>query len=183
MAGWLRALREGHVTFERFYTGTYRDWERMGGRLMSRWQVPQGVELQDVIQELMIGAWICLPKYEPGRASLVRFCVYNAMDRAKRWMHQQRNALRRSDRNPGRYPSTGWDRGDGSKRPLEDLLHDPAPRPDEAVELNRLSRMLRQQLEADVLVAQLVEQFEGLDPQVATQIVQESRNPRGRSQS
>lgn len=183
MAQWLFALRGGHVTFDKFYAGTYRDWERLGARLMQRWSVPDGVELADVVQELVVGVWKRLPAYDPGRGvSLKRFCVYGAMYAAKRWMNQQRNAYRRSDKSPGRFPIRSGSTGDG-KLPLEDLLVDHGPRPDEATELNRMARILRQAMDPDELVRQLVGEHEGLDVFDATLAVNEVRELTGRSRS
>jgi hypothetical protein len=51
-----------------------------------------------------LGAWIFLAHWDPKRgATIERFVIFNSMDKAKKWLHQQRGAYRRDDRSPPRF--------------------------------------------------------------------------------
>lgn len=100
----LEALRAGRVSFDGFFIQTRHEWRRLAKYLLSRWPVPDGVELDDVMQELAVAAWQFVGKYDPERGTaLQRYVVYNAVDKAKKWLHKQRDAYRRDDRSPGRF--------------------------------------------------------------------------------
>lgn len=101
----LERLRAGTLTPDLFFAQTRGEWERIATRLVGRWSVPAGVELQDVVQELMMAAWRMAPAYDESRgSSFDRYVIFNAIDKAKKWMHAQRAALRRDDRSPSRHP-------------------------------------------------------------------------------
>jgi hypothetical protein len=53
---------------------------------------------------MLAEAWRRLPEYDPGRGKpLEQFVVWNAVGRAKKWLHARRSALRRDDRAPSRH--------------------------------------------------------------------------------
>lgn len=100
----LEALRDGRVSFDAFFAQTVPEWRRLAKYLLARWPVPDAVDVEDVVQELAVAAWQFVGRYDPERGTpLQRYVVYNAVDKAKKWMHQQRAAYRRDDRSPSRH--------------------------------------------------------------------------------
>jgi DNA-directed RNA polymerase specialized sigma24 family protein len=103
-ANLLKALREGRLPFATFATATAADWRRLALHLMGRWDPGPAVDVEDVEQELRLGAWLAVGRWDPARgATIGRFVVYQACDRAKRFIHRQRRANRQKDRSPPRY--------------------------------------------------------------------------------
>ncbi len=100
----IEALRDGRISFTQFQKNTHSYWLAMSRSLMRRWKGPIAVDNEDLIQEMMLAAWVALPKHDASRAPLDRYIRYNAVYTAKRWLHAQRGALRRSDHSPSRHP-------------------------------------------------------------------------------
>lgn len=105
----LQAVRCGRVSFALFERRTRPIWRNMAESLLRRWKGPIAVSVDDVVQELLLGVWIFVAHWEPHRRdsqghpiTLERFVVFNSMDKAKKWLHQQRNAYRRDDKSPSR---------------------------------------------------------------------------------
>lgn len=87
----LLALKEGQVDFGDFVTTTRREFRAMATHLLRRWAAPEWFTLDDAEQELYIGAWDYVWKFEPSYGTpLARFVVYNAMGQAKRALHLAR---------------------------------------------------------------------------------------------
>lgn len=100
----LMALRAGSLSFNNFEAATRRDWTLLARYLTRKWPLPAGVDDEDVRQELLLGCWQVLPNFDPSRGvSVQRYCVFNAIDRAKRWIHKQRAAKSRRDKSPSRH--------------------------------------------------------------------------------
>lgn len=102
-----RELREFVKTndFTKFYTSTHEEWIRIAKYLLRRWECPPSVDLEDIVQEMSLAVITVLPNFNPDKGiTLERFIVWNACDRAKKWMHGQRAALRRSDKSGSRFP-------------------------------------------------------------------------------
>jgi hypothetical protein len=97
-------LRDGG-SFDEFVKETFPIWKSVTRNLMRRWQTPVGVCEEDILQELLMNAWIYYPKFDPTREiPFGRFIIFNATADTKRWMHIQRNAYRRMDESPSRIP-------------------------------------------------------------------------------
>lgn len=91
--------------FDDFARATRGYWEMQARRLMRRWQTPADVEVEDVVQELLLGAWKAVPRFDPARGkTLVQYVRWNAISKAKKFMHRQRCALRRDDKARSRHP-------------------------------------------------------------------------------
>lgn len=88
----LEQVRDGVDTFDSFALATSDRWRRLAFTLLRRWSAGSAVDIDDLTQELLIGAWLAIPRWEDGRQSLERFVVWNAMTDAKRWLHKQRGA-------------------------------------------------------------------------------------------
>lgn len=103
----LQALRDGQISFDAFAKQTRNEWERLATRLFRRYKLPAGVEVDDVVQEMMFHAWRAATEWDAARGSnLTRYVTWTAYAEARRWVHQQRNSHRRSDYTPGRFPET-----------------------------------------------------------------------------
>jgi len=90
--------------FARFTRDTQCEWTRLARYLMRRWSTPTDVDAEDLVQEMLAEAWRRLPEYDPGRGKpLEQFVVWNAVGRAKKWLHARRSALRRDDRASSRH--------------------------------------------------------------------------------
>lgn len=105
MARALTALRADEITFEKFCRETAPDWRKLARYLLRRWDAPDGVEEFDVQQEMLLAAWIFVQKWSPDRGTtLDAYVVWNACDKAKKWLHKQRESLRRDGDAPSRHP-------------------------------------------------------------------------------
>jgi len=103
--GALHRLREGQLSFTDFATYTHNHWHRLAVHLYRRWKPPTGVDVEDVLQEVLLAAWQFVGTWDPEReVSLERYVVWNASDKAKKQLHKLRGAKLSgsSDRNPSR---------------------------------------------------------------------------------
>lgn len=99
----VRGVLGGKISFAQFLAQTRDDWGKLATYLMRRWRVPAGVEHEDVVQELHMGAFKAIATYDPLRGSSPSgFVVYTAVDKAKKWMHRQRGAVLHG--NPDAHP-------------------------------------------------------------------------------
>lgn len=99
----LVSLRSGDQTFTVFARRTNKTWTALAKHLLKRWRAPTAVDTDDMVQQLLFAAWVFLPKWDEARGTpLHKFIVYNAVDKAKKWLHKQRGAYRRDDNSPSR---------------------------------------------------------------------------------
>lgn len=100
----LLALRCGRLSPTAFFRRTRSVWLAMANALLRRWRCPTSINVEDVCQELMLNAWIFAGHWDPKRSvTISRYVIYNCTDKAKKWMHQQRNAYRRDDKAAPRF--------------------------------------------------------------------------------
>lgn len=106
----LDALARGEVSFDEFARRTATDWTRLAGKVYSAWRrnLPVGVSLDDIRQEMLLHAWLAVGEYDTSRGgmSLKSYVVYMACAKATRFVHEQRCAKRRDDHAPSRHPVT-----------------------------------------------------------------------------
>lgn len=102
-------LYEGKATADAFFLRTRIHWRRLAHHILKRWRPPSWFGLEEVEQELMLGAWAFVWKFEDDRnvgntprQRLSRYVVYNAYDKAKKQLHKARNAKKRDDSAPSR---------------------------------------------------------------------------------
>lgn len=101
----LEALHAGKISFDAFARATLREWERLASKLFRSYRLPSGVEQADIVQEMQLHAWQAVGEWDPTKGTtLTQFVTWTAYTRARRWVNVQRNAYRRSDHVPGRYP-------------------------------------------------------------------------------
>jgi len=98
-----RRLQAGEIDFDGFARETAARWQSLARMLIRRWRPPATVTEEDVVQELLLGAWRYRPKFDPARGvALERFLIWNACTEAKRFLHRQRQAHKRSDKSESR---------------------------------------------------------------------------------
>lgn len=89
-------VREGRVKFDDFARKQKRVWEALAKYLLRRWSVGTWVTKEDVVQDVMLGAWGAIWNYEPAHPNappLAMYVIYNATDKAKKLLHRYRGAL------------------------------------------------------------------------------------------
>jgi DNA-directed RNA polymerase specialized sigma24 family protein len=123
----LRALYEGRIGFDRFVRETQLRWKRLAIYLRTRWKHPLWHSLEDVVQELLLGAWKCIKRFDPSRGvTLERFVIFNAVDVAKKACHRARGAKLSgsADRNPSNLETTFSTYDEETERFVIDLLQE-----------------------------------------------------------
>lgn len=91
----LSRVRDGEIDFGAFVAHTRTEFRGMALFLMRKWKTPEWFIVDDVEQELYLGAWRCIWKYDADRGrkkgvTFARYIVFNAMAYAKREMHRAR---------------------------------------------------------------------------------------------
>ena len=130
----LMALRCGRLSFEAFERRSRQVWTNVAEHMLRHWRAPAAVSVEDLRQEILLNVWIFVAHWDPqclgpdGKpVSISRFVTFNAYDKAKKWLHQQRNAYRRDDKAPGRFErpfSTMRRHDDADGRDLEEQMLD-----------------------------------------------------------
>jgi len=101
----LRAYHCGRITFARFYAITRKEWFSLASSLIRRWRLPPSVDIEDVVQVMLADVHRRVPRWDPERGrSLEDFVVWNACDKAVKWLHRERCAFRRDGKSKSRYP-------------------------------------------------------------------------------
>src|SRR5271157_5625202 len=127
----LAALQAERITFRAFYRETRLDWSRMATALHRNWHLPPTVTIDDVEQELLLGAWQSVGRWSPTAGmTLVGYVVWVAHNHATRWIHRQRQCDTHTRRGESRYAwccsSIGKD-AEASARILENYASGAAP--------------------------------------------------------
>lgn len=94
------------IGFDAFVRNTKDTWRNLAQYLMRRWRTPTDVDVEDVVQELYVGAFRAAGRFDPARGTgFAEYLTWNACDKAKKRMHKWRGANLHgsADRNPGRY--------------------------------------------------------------------------------
>lgn len=82
-----------------------RGIEQIARGILRRWSVPAAVTAEDVEQELRLGILLAWDEFDPRRGvPRDRYLWWSSIQRAKRWVHGQRGALRRSGKAPSEHP-------------------------------------------------------------------------------
>lgn len=121
----LEQLAAGEISFDVFAIRTSEHWQRLAQSLYGKWktQIPAGVGVEDIKQEMLFQAWFTLPEYDATRGkTLHQYVVFQASARASRFINMQRNAFRRSGSAPSRFPTSFATLGDASPEWFESLL-------------------------------------------------------------
>lgn len=89
------ALYAGRTTFQEFALATRAHWERLALYIARRWRAPEWHSVEDVVQELLLGAWVSVWNYDPAKSvsgDIASYLVWNAVDKAKKKQHKARGA-------------------------------------------------------------------------------------------
>lgn len=87
-----------HGDFARLERMIRADVAKLARNLRARWRVPSAVSDEDVAQELMLRIWAATARWRPGGMPFDRYVVWCAVRGAERWIHEQRQARKRSAR-------------------------------------------------------------------------------------
>jgi DNA-directed RNA polymerase specialized sigma24 family protein len=140
LAASLRVLHSKTITFQQFYRLTKPEWSRMATSLHKQWKLPPAVSADDVEQEMLKAAWRALPRWNPRKAPLVRFVVFEAHDKAVKWIHKQRGCNLHTRKGPSQYAwciaTLARDGEDGGSRVLENAT-DGAPSSERVIDYER----------------------------------------------
>lgn len=127
-------LHDGQISFTDFERATRDRWSSLAQYIARRWKLPCWASIEDVEQELLLGAWNAVWKFDPARATgtIGQYVVWNAVDHAKKKVHRMRGAEvhRNADSNPGRpeKPFAAW--GDKAEQKAEVMLRTEAGQED-----------------------------------------------------
>lgn len=101
-------------SWETFVARYRRQIAGIARQIGTRWRAPSAVEIDDLEQEIWMGAWNAWQRWQPDRGGMSReaFALCTGRLDAQRWIHQQRNAPRRSGKAAGRYPAAEATFGD-----------------------------------------------------------------------
>ncbi|GAC1476369.1 MAG: hypothetical protein PVSMB8_03760 [Vulcanimicrobiaceae bacterium] len=108
----VRELYDGAIDFTDFAKRTRETWAFLAKAIARRWSLPCWMGVEDVQQDLLIGFYARIWKYDPDYlrsdgtpAPIDRFAVYSAFDYAKKRAHKARGANLHgdADSNPSRF--------------------------------------------------------------------------------
>ena len=158
------SLREGRTTFAEFGLATHERWVAMARWLMLRLSAPEWVELQDVVQDLLAGAWIAIWGYVPGRGgmALEQYVRVTAVASAKKALQRARGVDRHTCVGPSHIDLTFARLGEEGEAAVLNLAR-VEPGQHEALERKRRMREVCRSLE-EVIVLQALDlerTFEG----------------------
>jgi hypothetical protein len=121
----LLELREGGADYAEFARRTREVWRRFARYLERRWRLPLGIDTEDVEQELLVAGWVAVNNWDPARGvEIDRYVRFNAIDKAKKWIHKQRDSYRRDGSAPSRAPTvfSAFERPDDEAGSAQDRL-------------------------------------------------------------
>jgi hypothetical protein len=89
----LLQVRAGDMTFAEMVRASKKTWENHAQYIARRWRGPNWHGLEDLEQELLLGAWRAIWDYDPtvpNAPTIDRYVIWNAVDRAKKRQHKAR---------------------------------------------------------------------------------------------
>src|SRR5258706_2389992 len=63
----VREARAGTIPFDAFARRTMPKWRGIAHEYLRKWVLPQWVEIDDVVQDLLLAAWESIGSYDPSR--------------------------------------------------------------------------------------------------------------------
>ena len=100
----LEALHKGRMGWAAFFAATSTDWDRLARHVHRRWKLPAAIDAEDVAQELKLGAMRAARRWRRDKVPFPNFVLWTAIRLTNKWLHNQRNALRRDGKAPSRIP-------------------------------------------------------------------------------
>jgi hypothetical protein len=141
-------LRMGVIDFDEFARRTQEYWRAQAFRVLARWTHPADVEPADLVQQMLLEAWIRVGKYDPAKYSIedtprafARHMVWNAIDKAKKWLHRTRGVRTGTQRSRHARPLSSYEvrssDGDTYMPGIfeECMAHDPTDRTEQCIDL------------------------------------------------
>lgn len=92
-----RMLASGAITPDAYVRNTARDYDNLARRLESFWPLPRCIEHGDIVQQLYFATFVHARRWDPQKAPIGRYLVFNAMADTKKWLNDQRGARRGVD--------------------------------------------------------------------------------------
>lgn len=132
------ALQKREISFDKFARLSRVYWYAQARSILRRWESPSDVDAEDLVQVMLLEAWLRSDTHDAGRASFRGYLTWNAIDQAKKFLHKQRGALGGKGTARSRHPRnlTGLQRtDDDDKGPVIEPTHDPRTALDQAIEL------------------------------------------------
>lgn len=87
----LHLVHDEKIDFGSFVAATRVEFRKMALYLVRRWTPPEWFTLEDIEQELYLGAWKYIWRFDPTRGkSISNFVTYNAIQHAKTALHVAR---------------------------------------------------------------------------------------------
>lgn len=145
----------GRIDFGGFERATRHSWSRLARMILARWRAPTYVTEQDLIQEMMIAAYSFTMKWEPRHGIAVRrYVTWNAIDKARKWLHKQRRAGHDGGRGHSAFdlPFSSLQADDETRVDLLDLIAEP----------------VRSEQESAAAYRQAIRQYAGAQPVLQT---------------
>ena len=94
----------GRIDFAKFEQLTRHMWARFARIQLRRWRAPAYVTEQDLIQEMLVAVFAFTLKWDASHAVPVRrYVTWNAIDKARKWLHKQRRAGHEGGRGSSRF--------------------------------------------------------------------------------
>lgn len=88
----LRAVRDGEKSFDDLARETWQDWERVAAFAIRKWGQWGHLDVADVRQEILIGAWRALLGFDPTRSNekwLAHFVIFGGISHARKRCKKQ----------------------------------------------------------------------------------------------
>lgn len=98
----LEKLQRGDIGWAEFFQRTDGDWKRFAKHLRRRYRAPSAVDAEDMESELKLAAFQAAESWDPKKAPFPNYVIWTAANKAVKWLHTQRKALRRDGRSPSR---------------------------------------------------------------------------------
>lgn len=121
------ALRKGEIRFDAFAVRSRNYWVAHATKILHRWKVPSDVGVDDLVQVMLLEAWMRSDTWEPGRAAFRAYLVWNAINQAKCYVHKCRGAKGGRGTSESRFPMSFTSLAhQGDDEPSQiDAIHDP----------------------------------------------------------
>lgn len=98
----LRAVRAGKLSFDRFAKLSQDYWHRLAVNIWRKWDKPSWVTDDDVEQELLLNAWLYIPRSKDldkrNLPSLAQFVIWNSVNRTQKMLQTIRMGGKRPHR-------------------------------------------------------------------------------------
>jgi hypothetical protein len=92
--GHARRIGQFEAEYVKFVVATSKEFEKMATKIYRMWSLPEAIEPQDVIQDLHLEIVRIMKNYNPSKATVAAFLIWNAFARAKKECNRQRGKVK-----------------------------------------------------------------------------------------